>query len=512
MIMNMKTINYSLLSLFLVVISITCTVSCGEDYSSPLKGIVIDKQTFETGTNNKTVSIGTKDISKCTITSSAVWCSATIQGSSVVINVQPNETYEERQATITLTDPEDATTLSFSVVQKQNDAILIDNKSYTIPEDGGEVKIDVQSNVAYEVEIPSDADWLKRVNTRSLTSSSVVLRASKNESGDEREAKVTFVYKDTGVKTQVTISQGFTPYLEIDKDEILLDVNGGKFSIAVSTNTDIDIVRDDSWVYIQDRTDEKGFSFVQNFYVEPISSSRSTTITFRCSNTKWGLSKKVVLRQTVRFYIDDKNVTLGVGEKKTLKLVNETGKDVRWLSFNPIVADVSNKGVVTALREGETTIQVTTTDLQQSDNITVKVVKKSVSSSFNVKDVVIKVIDRGYDGTDWDGTDMSWVKFRITNNTNSNIRIDYIKCESSNQTIYLNSNVNLSISSKGTADFIMEKARSYYLSSQLSSFSYGLRFDIKNLDDGVTYKKYLRISKESLSNEVICTDISDTIF
>lgn len=510
MIRNIKTINYSLLSLFLVVISITCTVSCGEDYSSPLKGIVIDKQTFETGTNNKTVSIGTKDISKCTITSSAVWCSASIQGSSVVINVQPNETYEERQATITLTDPEDATTLSFSVVQKQNDAILIDNKSYTIPEDGGEVKIDVQSNVAYEVEIPSDADWLKKVSTRSLTSSSVVLRASKNESGDEREAKVTFVYKDTGVKTQVTILQGFTPYLEIDKDEILLDVNGGKFSIAVSTNTDIDIVRDDSWVYIQDRTDEKGFSFVQNFYVEPISSSRSTTITFRCSNTKWGLSKKVVLKQTVRFYIDDKNVTLGVGEKKNLKLVNETGKDVTWMSWNPTVATVDSKGKLTGISEGSARISVMTKDGSHSDEISVKVeLRKEVDMNNISKEITLYEIGTGVVYGD---RFASYIDFSITNNSKCNIEIKNMNTYSSSGNSFHNKSESINLPSGSSVDYEVVKIQDHtdYLENYFLDNTFYLKIIYINKSNMQYYTKKVRFYKSSWAEtRYTIQDISD---
>lgn len=352
-----------------------CLTSCSEDYISPLQGIMVSGQTFETGTNSKTVSLGTKDLSKCTIVSSANWCSASIQVSSVVITLLPNDTFEERHATVTLTDPEDATTLSFNVVQKQKDAILIDNKSYTIPEDGGEVKIDVQSNIAYNVEIPSDANWLKRVSTRSLTNSSVVLKASKNESGDERSAMVTFINSDTGVKSQVIIYQGFTPYLEIDEDTISISPSGGNFKIRVETNTEIDIVCNNSWVVINGRSELKGIGFIQDFHIDPVSngSSRSATITFRCKNSKWGISKKVVVKQTVRFFIRDKEISLGVGEWTKINLVNETGKDVSWLSWNSTVADVDYKGRVYGKKVGIAKISVWTKDLSYRDEIKVKV-------------------------------------------------------------------------------------------------------------------------------------------
>ena len=62
--MIMKTLKYTLSALVAVLLCV-CVVSCGEDYSSPLKGQTVSDQTFETGTNSKTVTIGTKDLSKC---------------------------------------------------------------------------------------------------------------------------------------------------------------------------------------------------------------------------------------------------------------------------------------------------------------------------------------------------------------------------------------------------------------------------------------------------------------
>ena len=136
----MKTIKYSFLTLISVIIS-ACFVSCSEDYSSPLKGKTVNDVVFETGVNSKTVSIGTEDLTKCTVASNAIWCRPTIAGSSVNVLVQSNDTYEERKAIVTLTDPEDATTLSFNVIQNQNDAIIVDGKTFEIPEEGGEVNI-----------------------------------------------------------------------------------------------------------------------------------------------------------------------------------------------------------------------------------------------------------------------------------------------------------------------------------------------------------------------------------
>ena len=63
-------------------------------------------------------------------------------------------------------------------MQKQNDAIIVDGSTFSVPEEGGDVSIKVQSNVKYDVEIPSDASWLKKstkASTRGLETSTILL-------------------------------------------------------------------------------------------------------------------------------------------------------------------------------------------------------------------------------------------------------------------------------------------------------------------------------------------------
>lgn len=310
----MKTIKYSLLSLFLVVIGTICIVSCGENYSSPLKGIVVGNQTFETGTNNKTVSIGTKDISKCTITSSAAWCSATIQGSSVVINVQTNDTYDDRQATITLTDPEDATTLSFIVMQKQKDAIFVEKSTYDVPEEGGVVTVKIDSNVDYEIELPTSG-WISITNgTRGLKKSEVTLNVDINKSGGKREGIVRFVDKETGTNESIVIKQALIPRIEIEPKSISMDENGGVVTIQVKTNTNtLFIDTSTSWMTISEKLiaiSEKdynnGFNFSITLSILPMSDEnyRSGVVTFKSSDFNLIGSISVVQETKEKLWVD----------------------------------------------------------------------------------------------------------------------------------------------------------------------------------------------------------------
>lgn len=379
--MIMKTIKYSLSALLAVLLSV-CVMSCGEDYSSPLKGQIVSDQTFETGTNSKTVTIGTKDLSKCTVSSSANWCSATIQTSMVVINVQPNDTYEERQAVITLTDPEDGTILSFNVVQKQNDAILIDKDNYDVPEEGGDITINVKSNVDYIVEIPSNSSWLsqKKIATRGLKDSKIVLSAEKNNSGDERQATVLITDKNSRASSSITITQSLTPFIDIEKENYSVLEDASTIEISVKTNIKLEMIIDKDWIIDAGRINNNDLSFTQKLNISPLSSNsgRTATVVLKSQNTKWDLSKEVHISQTRGLYITSRDISIYVGESYAIKYENNTDQNLKWDSSDTSIATVNSDGVVKGKKKGVAVISVSTLDGKKSDKVSVDVQKKNV--------------------------------------------------------------------------------------------------------------------------------------
>ena len=159
----MRVIKSFLVCLIATMASIGVTSCSKESYSSPLKGQVVNDLTFGASQSSNSVTIANADLTGFSIKSSDLWCSASAQGKSLNVTVQANDTYGERQATVTVTDPGDQTSITFKVLQKQNDAILVDGSEFSVPEEGGDVSIKVQSNVKYDVEIPSDASWLKKM-------------------------------------------------------------------------------------------------------------------------------------------------------------------------------------------------------------------------------------------------------------------------------------------------------------------------------------------------------------
>ena len=288
-----------------------CVTSCSKEYSSPLKGQVVKDLTFDSSQSSNSVSIADADLTGFTIKSSELWCTASAKGKVLTVTVQSNDTYDDRQATVTVTDPGDQTSISFKVFQKQNDAILIDGSTFVVPEEGGDINIKIQSNVSYEVEIPASAPWLTKstkASTRGLVSSTIVLTAEKNNSGDEREAIVTFIDKESGVSSKITIKQSLTPYIEIEKNQITLSEDEKDIEIVVKTNINVETVISNDWITDNGRESNGDLNFTQKLKVSKNNSGdeREATVTFE--DKKNGVASKITIKQSLTPYIEiDKN-------------------------------------------------------------------------------------------------------------------------------------------------------------------------------------------------------------
>ncbi len=359
----------------LMVSAISMFITSCSKYESPLSGQTIADVKLESRYSTSTVSIGGANLTGFTVTSSESWCSVLAKEDGILVMAEFNGSYDERQANITVTDPEDSSTLTFKVIQKQKDEIVIGDR-YEIPEEGGLFKIKVESNVNYSVEIPSDCNWLTQSSaTRGLSTSEIVFRASKNDSGDARSTTVKVINAEVGISRDFIIVQKLEPYLKIDNKEFVLKQEGGEFEVTIETNVYYTIDVSDSWIQIGNMEEVSDNKFKQKFIVSPYNGSgvRSGSVTISANNLRWSASETISVKQAKALTISSTNVNLLVGDTYDLILVNNSGSPVTWSSSNPRVADVDSKGLVSAINVGTATITVRTTDGKYSDEIEIKV-------------------------------------------------------------------------------------------------------------------------------------------
>lgn len=119
-----------------------------------------------------------------------------------------NTAYDSREATITIADKSNNLRETVRVHQSPKDAIIIGTDKFEVPFTGGEVSVNVRSNVDYSVDVTEGSDWITRApETRALKESSFTLQVAKNETYKQRTGKVTIQDITSGLKNVVTITQ-----------------------------------------------------------------------------------------------------------------------------------------------------------------------------------------------------------------------------------------------------------------------------------------------------------------
>lgn len=128
-------------------------------------------------------------------------------GGAVTLKVTAAENtgYDERSATLRVTSG--GHTTDILVAQKHKDALISTNSKYELGAGGGDINVEIKSNVEFSFEC--DAKWLKeKPQTRGLETHSLVFEAEANTQAARREARITFT--SGSLKEVVSVYQGGT--------------------------------------------------------------------------------------------------------------------------------------------------------------------------------------------------------------------------------------------------------------------------------------------------------------
>lgn len=261
------------------------------------------------------------------------------------------------------------------------DAIVIERTSYEVPEEGGSVTLTVNSNVPYEVS--SSESWIRTNSskTRALESSGVILTIDKNTSGDERYGTVKISNRTSGIEKFINIHQKFALNFIIDNTSFVFDEHGGEGEFSYASNTTIEIESED-WIVMKEKSTEYD-KVVQKFEVKAFAErqqSREGKIKFK--TPKSDVNESITIKQSAPLFIsEDSPLEMYITEEKQLPLKNETGGAVFWASSDKSIVEVKD-GVIKILKEGKTTISVSSSDGTHKDIIEVNAFE--ITSKFSV--------------------------------------------------------------------------------------------------------------------------------
>lgn len=175
------------------------------------------------------------------------WCglnsSHGVAGSnSIIISVSENTTYDERNASITISTGTAKEVIT--ITQKQKDALIVSSNKVELATSGGEFSIDIQTNVdiSYEIE-ESTKKWISIVETRALSNKSLRFIAKPNDTTERRQGCITLTGSN-GLTEIVTIYQeGEEPCLVLtSNDSLMIDSKGGTVKIELRSNIEYEMI------------------------------------------------------------------------------------------------------------------------------------------------------------------------------------------------------------------------------------------------------------------------------
>ena len=175
-----------------------------------------------------------------TITNESEWCKTTVnQGngdSKIIVTVGVYSEMEDRNTNLTIKAGN--ITKVLTVTQKDGDAIILSKDKFDIPEEGGNVTVEVKSNIQYEVSIPSQfQNWIKHEpETKAITVKNFTFTILENKEYEKREGYI--VFNGNSLKDTVHIYQTADPRtLILSKDTY--NISSAKKSIEVELKSNV---------------------------------------------------------------------------------------------------------------------------------------------------------------------------------------------------------------------------------------------------------------------------------
>ncbi|MBQ5985037.1 MAG: Omp28-related outer membrane protein [Bacteroidales bacterium] len=244
------------------------------------------------------------------------WCTfSPSSGASVdtqfKVNVSANDSYMDRNCSITLVCGENRRTVV--VTQKQKDAILVTPAKVEIPAEGSTLEVEVRHNTEFSYAVSKSAtEWIVPVETRGMTTDKIRFEVRMNPDSEPRQGDISFMSGAVGETVHV-YQEGLAPCIILTQKEFSVGADGGTVTVELKSNVDFEckVTEGSSWLK-ETSTRSTLSTHTRSFTVaaNPDEKPRTGRIVF--SNPSSGLSETVTVVQDrlVAFSLSPNHVEL----------------------------------------------------------------------------------------------------------------------------------------------------------------------------------------------------------
>jgi hypothetical protein len=169
-----------------------------------------------------------------------------LTASTLKFKVTENEKTSKREGKITISSGNLSETVTVYQEGSKPSIVLTQNE-YTIGSEGDEIKVELKSNVNYEIQI-TNVEWVYENKSRALSSYTHYFTIAPNDEYNARSAEIIFVNKENNLSEKVTITQAQKDAILVVKNEYSMEAAGGELKFDVNTNVDFKVETSVDWI------------------------------------------------------------------------------------------------------------------------------------------------------------------------------------------------------------------------------------------------------------------------
>ena len=130
------------------------------------------------------------------------------------------------------------------MTQKKKDAILLTKDKYDLPTTGGDITVEVKSNITYTTTIPQEFNWIKQADSKSraLESKNLNFKIEANPNTDKREGFIIFKDNASELADTVHVYQAQKDELILTQDTYNVPAKGETIDVELKTNADYEVI------------------------------------------------------------------------------------------------------------------------------------------------------------------------------------------------------------------------------------------------------------------------------
>lgn len=289
-----KAFNFLLVLFFSALLFVSCE-------KEPILEVSQSSLTFTDQGGAQTISFSTNKDWTVSVSGGTGWCTISPSSGkseirSISVTVEANTTYDDRTATITINAEELSKVITIS--QPKNRAIMLTKDSFEVGSTGGNISVELSSNVEYDVAIPTEnQSWITNTTTKGLATSTLTFAISSNNTYDSRTGKIIIKDKTTALADTVHVTQAQKDAIILNNANIEISSKSQTFDVVVNSNIEYN-------VNIEDNI-KNWLSIVGTKALKP----SSHTFTVLKNNSYDNRSGKVIFNQVGSTLSDTLNVT-----------------------------------------------------------------------------------------------------------------------------------------------------------------------------------------------------------